>query len=181
MNTTESALASKIRKTQETKARLEKTILEIELEIQNLTRVSAKLTKLLGRRKASLHTAEKRMQVVSILNRSYWGLDATVCRADSLSVAQIPLILQYSRRGFVQIRSLRPNRELTNDTVQLNLINQTDLLHQFIFRIERGLQAVNHNISRLQDARAALHADAMDKVPVPPSLCCLSCHGSIRI
>eukprot|EP00892_Ulva_mutabilis_P009274 jgi/Ulvmu1/6719/UM030_0052.1 len=123
VNSTESALASKIRKTQEAKARLEKTILDVDLEIQNLTKVSAKLSKLLGRRKASLHTAEKRMQ----------------------------------------IRSLRPNRELTNDTVQLNLINQTDLLHQFIFRIERGLQAVNHNISRLQDARSALHADAKDK------------------
>lgn len=67
----------------------------------------------------------------------------------------------------VQIRSLRPNRELTNDTVQLNLINQTDLLHQFIFRIERGLQTVNHNISRLQDARSALRADVKDKVPTP--------------
>lgn len=63
VNTTESALASKIRKTQETKARLEKTILDVDLEMQNLTRTSAKLTKLLGRRKASLHTAEKRMQV----------------------------------------------------------------------------------------------------------------------
>lgn len=67
----------------------------------------------------------------------------------------------------LQIRSLRPNRELTNDTVQLNLINQTDLLHQFVFRIERGLQAVNHNISRLQDARAALQADVTDKVSFP--------------
>lgn len=85
----------------------------------------------------------------------------------------------------LQIRTNRPNRELTNDTVQLNLINQTDLLHQFIFRMERGLQAVNHNISRLQDARAGLQADAKDKAcssytpGVPePCICEASRHRS---
>ena len=72
VNSTESALASKIRKTQETKARLEKTILDVDLEIQNLTRTSAKLTKLLGRRKASLQTAEKRMQVLEHPHISTW-------------------------------------------------------------------------------------------------------------
>lgn len=30
--------------------------------------------------------------------------------------------------------------------------------------MERGLQAVNHNITRLQDARAAMQADVADKV-----------------
>lgn len=72
VNSTESALAGKIRKTQETKARLEKTILDVDLEIQNLTRTSAKLTKLLGRRKASLQTAEKRMQVLEHPHISTW-------------------------------------------------------------------------------------------------------------
>jgi hypothetical protein len=63
-----------------------------------------------------------------------------------------------------QVRSKRPNRELTNDKVQLNLINQGNLLHDFVHKLERGLRAVEHNSAKLQEMRASLAADAADKV-----------------
>lgn len=64
----------------------------------------------------------------------------------------------------MQVRSKRPNRELTNDKVQLNLINQGGLLHEFVHKLERGLRAVEHNSAKLQQIRASLAADAADKV-----------------
>lgn len=62
------------------------------------------------------------------------------------------------------MRSKRPNRELTNDRVQLNLINQGGLLHDFVHKLERGLRAVEHSRSKLSSVRASLAADAADKV-----------------
>lgn len=70
------------------------------------------------------------------------------------------------------MRSKRPNRELTNDKVQLNLINQGGLLHEFLHKLERGIRAVEHNSAKLQNIRAALAADAGDKVCSRLYRCC---------
>lgn len=48
--------------------------------------------------------------------------------------------------------------------MQLNLINQGGLLHEFVHKLERGLRAVEHNSAKLQQIRASLAADAADKV-----------------
>lgn len=48
---------------QEAKAQLDKAILDVDLELQNLTRTSAKLQKLLARRRATLEMSEKRLKV----------------------------------------------------------------------------------------------------------------------
>lgn len=63
LNATEAALADKIRTCQDAKARLDKAILDVDLELQHQTRTSAKLQKLLARRKASLNLSEKRLKV----------------------------------------------------------------------------------------------------------------------
>lgn len=63
LNATESALADKIRTCQDAKAQLDKAILDVDLELQHLTRTAAKLQKLLARRKAALDLSEKRLKV----------------------------------------------------------------------------------------------------------------------
>jgi hypothetical protein len=63
LNATETALAEKVRKCQEAKAQLDKAILDVDLELQNLTRTSGKLQKLLARRRAALELSERRLQV----------------------------------------------------------------------------------------------------------------------
>jgi hypothetical protein len=63
LNATEAALADKVRTCQEAKARLDKAILDIDLELQHLTRTTAKLQKLLSRREAALDLSEKRLKV----------------------------------------------------------------------------------------------------------------------
>jgi hypothetical protein len=63
VNSTDAALARKICKSQAAKARLDKCILDADLEMQNLSRSLAKLSKLAGRRRASLRVTEKRLEV----------------------------------------------------------------------------------------------------------------------
>lgn len=66
LNATEAALAEKIRSCQDAKAQLDKAILDVDLELQYLTRTSAKLQKLLARRRAALDLSEKRLKVISL-------------------------------------------------------------------------------------------------------------------
>jgi hypothetical protein len=63
LNATEAALADKIRMCQEAKTQLDRAILDVDLELQHLTRTSAKLQKLHARRRAALNLSEHRLKV----------------------------------------------------------------------------------------------------------------------
>jgi hypothetical protein len=64
----------------------------------------------------------------------------------------------------MQMRSRRPHRELTSDSVQHQLATQVDLLTNLIFKLDRGASLIDKVAARLAVAREGLCLDAADKV-----------------
>lgn len=64
----------------------------------------------------------------------------------------------------VKVRFNRPNKEIVNDKVQLQLQRQTGILQTYRNRLHRGVQIAEAAIARLEKCVQALSADLNDKV-----------------
>lgn len=62
-----------------------------------------------------------------------------------------------------QVRAQRPNREMTNDLVQLSLIKQSARLQEIVNRLQAGAKRVAASTATLEATRGALASDAADK------------------
>ncbi|KAK3243208.1 hypothetical protein CYMTET_47127 [Cymbomonas tetramitiformis] len=63
----------------------------------------------------------------------------------------------------LQMRAMRPDRELVSDEVQSKLNNQTRLLQGSIEKVSRCIKNTDQDVERLREAREMLDADISDK------------------
>ncbi|EFJ41053.1 hypothetical protein VOLCADRAFT_68705 [Volvox carteri f. nagariensis] len=63
----------------------------------------------------------------------------------------------------LQVRSGRPNREMTMDDVEKSLLKQQGLLSSFAERVSRAIAQVDKEVAALESVRAKLEADLRDK------------------
>lgn len=63
----------------------------------------------------------------------------------------------------VKIRNDRPNREIVNDKVHLQLHRQTGLLQSYLERLHNGVKTANLGIARLEQCDMTLTSDLHDK------------------